>query len=462
MRRKEHKNDFHHALNVHTDKCTGCTHCIMVCPTRAIRIRNGKARIYAGKCVDCGECYKACPVSAIAVEQDDLELIFRYPVRVILIPSVLIGEFSHKIPVSDIYRALGEIGFTHVYHVESSVDMVLEAYNEFAAGTEIRPLISSFCPAVVRLIQVRFPSLLGNIVRVNPPIDLSARFYREKLKAKGIAEDQTGIFYATPCAAKIAAIKSPVGEIESAITGVINMDFLYNKIRMILQKPGEDQQMPETDDMLTSRGLLWSLTRGESVHSKKRALAVDGIRNVTEILESLENDTLGVADFLELRACDEGCAGGILMTGNRFLTVERLRKLGADKAVSGNDSRRMPAERSISLKEHSFLGNIEPRNIEKLDEDLSAAMKKMERIRRLMCFLPGFDCGACGAPSCQTLSEDIANGSAAIADCIFMQQMMLSKGTISIEKAFQITEKIWGNERLEKNCSKPGAEDENS
>lgn len=435
---------------------------MMVCPTQAIRIRKGKAHIYASKCVDCGECYKACPVTAIAVRQDDLDLIFRYQVRVILIPSVLIGEFSHKIPVNNIYKALREIGFTHVYHVESSVDMVLEAYNEYAAGTEIRPLISSFCPAIVRLIQVRFPSLLGNIVKVNPPIDMSALYYREKLKSEGIAEDQIGIFYATPCAAKIAAIKEPVGETESEVTGVINMDFLYNKIRMILQKTDANQEMPITDDMLSSRGILWSLTRGEAMHSRKRALAVDGIRNVTEILESLENDTLGVADFLELRACDEGCAGGVLMTGNRFLTVERLRKLGSDRAASEKGNASLHSESFISLKEHSFLGNIEPRNIEKLDEDLSAAMKKMERIRRMMCFLPGFDCGSCGAPKCQTLAEDIVHGRAAIADCIFMQQMMLKKGTISIDKAFAITEKIWGAERLEKNCNKLGAEDENS
>lgn len=457
---RENKYDFHHALTVLDDRCTGCTHCITVCPTQAIRVRLGKATILPNKCVDCGECYKACPVSAITVEQDDLQLIFRYPVRVILIPSVLIGEFSHKIPVPQIYKALGEIGFTHVYHVESSVDMVLDAYEEYAGRTTVRPLISSFCPAIVRLIQVRFPSLLNNIMRVNPPIDMSALYYREELKASGIPEENIGLFYATPCAAKIAAIKSPVGEKDSPVSGVINMDFLYNKIQMILQKPSTEGTMPVTNDMLSSRGILWSLTRGEAMHSKKRALAVDGIRNVTEILESLENETLGVADFLELRACDEGCAGGILMTGNRFLTVERLRKLGTDRSSSPDDGKSY-SEGFINLKEHSFLGDIEPRNIEKLDEDISQAMKKMERIRRMMCFLPGFDCGACGAPSCRTLSEDIVLGRAAISNCVFMQQMMLKKGTISIDKAFELTEKIWGSERLEKNCNKPGAEDEN-
>jgi len=97
MQGKSQNIDFHHALFVDNDLCIGCTHCMTVCPTQAIRVRKGKAIILANRCVDCGECYKACPVSAIGVEQDDLEMIFKYPVRVILIPSVLIGQFPRRI-----------------------------------------------------------------------------------------------------------------------------------------------------------------------------------------------------------------------------------------------------------------------------------------------------------------------------------------------------------------------------
>lgn len=434
---------------------------MIVCPTKAIRVRKGKAMIIASRCVDCGECYKACPVSAIGVEQDDLDMILKFPVRVILIPSVLIGQFSHKIPATSIHRALGKIGFTHVYQVENTVDMVLDAYNEYALQNENRPLISSFCPAVVRLIQVRFPSLVGNIMKVNPPIDMSAIYYREQLRSSGIPKQNIGLFYATPCAAKIAAIKSPVGEIESVVTGVININYLYNKIHQFLQKGDTDHELPVTDDLLSSRGILWSLTRGESSHRKKRSLSVDGIRNVTEILESVENEKLDNVDFLELRACDEGCAGGILLPGNRFVTVERLRKLASDYSKEETDGKRKLTDGFINLKEQSFLGKIEPRNIEKLDEDISAAMRKMKRKRRLMCFLPGFDCAACGAPDCQTLAEDVVQGYGQLSHCVFMQQQMINQKLLSQKRAFSITEEIWGAERLEKNCNKIGAEDEN-
>ena len=96
-----------------------------------------------------------------------------------------------------------------------------------------------------------------------------------------------------------------------------------------------------------------------------------------------------------------------------------------------------------------------------LDENMSLAMKKMERKRRIMCFLPGFDCGGCGAPDCQTLAEDIVQGRAQISHCVFIRQQMVRQKLLSNEKAYKITESIWGSERLEKNCNKIGAEDEN-
>jgi iron only hydrogenase large subunit-like protein len=462
MQDKSHNRDFHHALAVDNDLCIGCTHCMTVCPTQAIRVRKGKANIIVNRCVDCGECYKACPVSAIVVEQDDLEMIFRFPVRVILIPSVLIGQFPRKIMTSSIYNALKEIGFTHIYEVENCVDMVLDASKQFMLEHKERPMISSYCPAILRLIQVKYPNLVGNIMKVNPPIDMSAMYYREKLKASGIPEDQIGFFYATPCAAKIAAVKSPVGETESAVTGVINMNFLYNQILKFLQRKYTETEAPQTDDLLSSRGIVWSLTRGEVVHSKGRALAIDGIKNVNDFLENMENEKLDNIDFLELRACDESCAGGILMSGNRFLTVERLKLRADEYRAREDDKERKLTEGFLDINEHGFLGNIEPRPIGRLDEDISAALKKMERKRRLMCFLPGFDCAGCGAPDCETLSEDIVQGEAQISHCIFLQQHMIKQNLLSQEQAIRITANIWGEERIEKNCNKMGAENENN
>ncbi|MCE5347787.1 MAG: 4Fe-4S binding protein [Bacteroidales bacterium] len=461
MQDKNQNKDFHHALKVDNDLCFGCTHCMTACPTQAIRVKNGKATIIANRCVDCGQCYIACPVSAIDVEQDDLEMIFKFPVRVILIPSVLIGQFPRKILTSDIYDALKEIGFTHIFEVETSIDMVLDSYKQFMDEHKERPMISTFCPAIVRLIQVKYPSLVGNLLRVNPPINMSAVYFMEKLKASGIRENEIGLFYATPCAAKIAAIKSPVGEIKSPVTGVINMNFLYNRILKYLQNKRTDTGVHHTDD-LTSKGILWSLTRGEVVHVSGRTLAIDGMKNVNEFLENIENEKFDTFDFLELRACDESCAGGILISGNRFLTVERLQKRALRYKDQETTQELKTKNDFQNIKINQFLDNIEPRPMGRLDENTAIALKKMERKHRLMCFLPGLDCGGCGAPDCETLSEDIVQGNALISQCVFMQQQMISQNLLSPDQARQINEDIWGGDRLGKDCNKIELEDENN
>ena len=142
--------------------------------------------------------------------------------------------------------------------------------------------------------------------------------------------------------------------------------------------------------------------------------------------------------------------------------MERLNNRAEEYRAREDDRNLKLSEGFLNINEHGFLGNIEPRPIGKLDEDLSIALRKMERKRRLMCFLPGFDCAACGAPDCQTLSEDIVKGEAQISHCIFMQQQMIKQNLLSQSHAFRITENIWGAERLEKNCNKMGAEDENN
>ena len=91
---------------------------------------------------------------------------------------------------------------------------------------------------------------------------------------------------------------------------------------------------------------------------------------------------------------------------------------------------------------------VKPRSIDKLDDNIQKAMEKMEKKSLLIDTLPGFDCGACGAPSCQALAEDIVQDRAKINNCIFIQNAKLINGYISKKEAQIITEEIWGKERI--------------
>lgn len=452
---------FYHALKVDEKTCYGCTHCMNVCPTGAIRIRNGVASIRANWCVDCGECMRACPVDAIFVEQDDFDRIFNYKCRVALVPAVLIGQFPAKVTEAEIFSVMRELGFTHVFQTEHTAGIIRRAMVEKAREAEEKPVISSFCPAIVRLIQIKFPSLLDQVLNVKPPIDASAVYFRKRLEDEGIPSEDIGIFYVTPCAAKIAAVKSPVGEEQSPLDGVIDMRFIYNKLyRLIKSRHNSSSVSPgEMLPLLSPGSIKYSLTDGEASRMEGRCLAIDGIHNVIEFLEKLENDELGTADFLELRACDQSCAGGVLVGGNRFLTTERLNK----RAKRFEGVADIPGDIKAYthfMNQNLDIGTLEPRSMMALDEDMGEAMRKMQQVRHLMCFLPGIDCGACGAPNCQSLAEDIVRRESHLSACVFIQRMMEKHSKLSGEHALKIIEKVWGKNRLDKNCNKKGAENE--
>ena len=172
---------FYHALKINSEVCTGCTHCMNVCPTAAIRIKYGKATINEAACTDCGMCLKTCPRQAIYVEQDDFNQIFKFSYRIILLPSVFIGQFPEDISEEQIFSELHNLGFHYVMEVDKSTGLLMEETKHYLQQhPRQRPFISSFCPAVVRLIQVRFPSLIGHIVRLKQAMDIAAIYVLKK------------------------------------------------------------------------------------------------------------------------------------------------------------------------------------------------------------------------------------------------------------------------------------------
>jgi len=427
---------FHHALTVREDLCRGCTHCMKVCPTEAIRIIHGKAHVHSELCIDCGQCLTACPHSAIVIEQDDFSSIFQFNNRIAVLPSVFIGQFPDDIDENMIYQSLLDIGFTGFYEAEFGVDILQSIAQRFSTYASYRPVISSYCPAIVRLIQIRYPSLVDQVNLLRPPVEITALYAKKKLLDMHVPDEDIGIFYVTPCAAKIADIKTPGSNKEKLFDGVINLDYLYNLVRSnIVRNKKTFKDRCAIIPPLTKEASLWSLTEGESRTVPGRALAVDEIHNVIEFLELLENDEIDNLDFLELRACAEGCAGGILNPSNRFLTSERLQH--RTERMQGISAQQKDEIRSMSsyLEKNVKLDGIEAKPSLQLDASIEAALEKMEQVKDIVKTLPGIDCGLCGAPSCEALARDIVNGKATRARCAVLQLRKQSKGVTQ----------VWGN-----------------
>ena len=182
-----------HSVKLNRDLCVGCTTCIQRCPTEAIRVRNGKAQIAENRCIDCGECIRICPHHAKSAVMDTLEDLGGTAFNVALAAPSLYAQFGPPATRGMVLAALGLLGFDAVYEVAQGAEIVTAstvAYVQEALSQGRRPLISSACPAVVRLIQMRFPSLVENLVPFDSPMEVTADLARRPQAAKtGMAQE---------------------------------------------------------------------------------------------------------------------------------------------------------------------------------------------------------------------------------------------------------------------------------
>ena len=430
-------NEFFHSVRLDEEKCKGCINCIKRCPTGAIRVRRGKAYIISERCIDCGECIRICPNHAKYAEKYSFNEILQYKYRIALPAPTLYGQFNNLDDVDYVLNGFLQMGFDDAFEVSVGAELVSDATRAYMQRQDIvRPVISSACPAIVRLIRVRFPNLIPNVLDLNAPLEEAARLARERAVEKtGLAPEDIGVFFITPCTAKITAIKQPICNAKSNISGVFAIKDIYPVL------VGQMDKLTEVKPLKNS-GLLgvgWASSGGESAALiKERYLAADGIENVIKVLEELEDEKLNDLDFIELNACAGGCVGGPLTVENPYVAKARLQRLRKYLPVSCNH-----LETADIPPQMQWEKPLEPVNIMKLDTDLRRAMEKMAKMNEIEKTLPGLDCGTCGAPSCRDLAEDIVRGKASIEDCVlFTREKTDGNNYIPIPAPFRKSDDI--------------------
>ena len=415
-----------HSVQINPEKCIGCVHCMIACPTKAIRIKNGKALIIDEFCIDCGECLRFCPEDAVESKTTSFSDLKAVPYKVVIPSTVLYGQFDNATLPNEILFALRRVGFDYVYEISTICELnnsALEMY--LAAHAQPRPLISSTCPVVIRLIQRCFPSLCDHIVPIEPPRENAAKILRANLpRMTKIPASDIGIFHITPCPAKMVSINHPASMEKSYLDGAISIRDIFTAIYQTLRQNKEETIMshlfPET--IFSGTGVATALSGGETRGLKnRRTVAVSGVRDTIRVLNQVELGLLKDVDLLECTVCPDGCVGGPLAVENRFLAKSRILRL-----VNQMGERTVVDSSDMSMLYHkdflSFSHPIKPVPDLPLDDDRGRAILKAKRRNKLVKQLPSKDCGACGAPDCRTLADDIVRDQAALSDCPFMKE----------------------------------------
>lgn len=410
----EEKRIFH-SVRLDKDKCRACTNCLKRCPTEAIRVRGGRAHIIAERCIDCGECIRVCEYHAKIAVTDPLSSISRFKYKIALPAPSLYGQFKSLRSIAQVLTGLKHMGFDEVFEVARGADVVTRAIREKLRQPDLpRPLISAACPAIVRLIQVRFPDLIDHIVDVRQPMEVAALIAKREFARKHqVEENEVGCFFITPCPAKVTAIRNPIGHEKSAVDGAISVLEIYG----LLSSHTRSHEVDESLVQASAWGVGWANSGGEAnAVCPENSMAVDGIENVIRVLEEIENNKLHDLTFFEGSACTGGCVGGPLNFENNYVARNMIRRM-VDKTSGLHPEQHVDV--SILAKYPLYnQKDILPNSAMKLDDDIVEAMRKLEKIEEIYKRLPGYDCGSCGSPTCRTFAEDIVQGFATDMDCI--------------------------------------------
>ncbi|MBN2323712.1 MAG: ATP-binding protein [Spirochaetes bacterium] len=387
-RQAPHKN----SISVREDLCSGCLSCVRACPTGAVRVHSKRPEILAHRCIDCTACIETCTSGAIQAGSRRF-----FPSRAergtVVVPLSVLAQFGESMSPRLLIRYLKEEGFSRVLTETGYKDALKkEILSTVRRKKDTMPVISPVCPAVVNLVETRFPSLIPDLAPYMSPID-----------ALVFSTPQRPLLCIVPCPAQLTLLRSRYDESEVIVVAV---DVLYDTVGKgqpsFGQKGHAGRKRPDEEN--GKKNGPSRQAEKEPMHDPNGILVVSGMKDVVDILERMENGCLRDVPAVEPYACRYGCFGSPLLRENPAFAIYRAGSLEYDSAANAAAIRKTaPYTARQGIRLHP---------------NLSEAVLLLGKIDDVLRTLPGKDCGLCGAPGCDALAEDIVLGRAQVTDCV--------------------------------------------
>ena len=119
-----------HGFKIEVDKCDGRMHCIRACPTHAIRVKGGKARVIPELCIDCGNCLAVCPTGAITATTIPFTALDKFKFKVVVASPALFAQFGPNVTPAQVGRALLDLGFDAVWEYAVDIELIDRAISD--------------------------------------------------------------------------------------------------------------------------------------------------------------------------------------------------------------------------------------------------------------------------------------------------------------------------------------------
>jgi hypothetical protein len=293
---------------------------------------------------------------------------------------------------------VGFAGARTAWAFEEAVRRAARAAAPGTAGPSILPM----CPAVVNLVELKFPSLVGLLAPVASPWEAADSLYTD-----------TGLACVVSCPGQRSMLAAREAAAAAGEAGAVDC-LLPEAFRAPVM-----QELTAASCPLQGAAPV-PASEGCEPGDTEEVLTVTGIRHVMSVLEEIENGLLEDVDALEAYACEGGCFGSPLLFEDHHVARRRWSQgrpqvqvtvdtTGA-LAGAGADS---PAMLAATARRRPYSARPGIR----LDPDMGKAIQKLGLLQATLRSLPGRDCGACGAPTCAALAEDVVMERAVVGLC---------------------------------------------
>ena len=189
----------------------------------------------------------------------------RFKWKIALPAPTLYGQFDNMDNIGYILRGLLDLGFDDVFEVACAAELVSAYTRMYVKRSDVKkPVISSACPAISRIISMNYPYLCENVMPILPPIDIAAQLARDKAKKEHpeLTDEDIGIIFISPCPAKVSYVKNNFAGERNFIDAVISMGDIYFALLDVMKKHENEEPAESTDSGMI--GIGWASTGGES------------------------------------------------------------------------------------------------------------------------------------------------------------------------------------------------------
>jgi len=390
------------------DRCKRCYSCIRECPAKAIRVVNGQALIIQDRCISCGNCLVVCSQHAKSIvsniEYTRINVLSDIECERI---AMIAPSFAASFPDSydKIPAALKRLGFDTVVETAFGADLISGEYVDAVMNADVRPVISTACPAVFNYIQKYYNHLVPNLAKIVSPMIALGRYIK---KENG---EKTKIVFVGPCVAKKDEYT------DEPVEGVIDSVITFSELKEMFFEDNIDLSELETipfDPPRASLGKAFPLAGGLLKSTDlpgdvldDEIVVVEGRKKVLEIIDEISNKNIN-ARFVDILFC-EGCISGPVVDSELNFYSKREKVIEFIKKDMKQVDKKVWKSNIFNSRDMDF-GRTFIKSSQKRPTPDETVINEILATFGIHNKNDELNCGACGYVTCREFAIAIAKG----------------------------------------------------